>query len=341
MKPLCFALAVCLAVPVSLSQEQLYDGEIRHFVTHSLIAHTDLAFCHKEIEEGYITPKEFASFLDQAYLNGYALVDMKETYTIESGTAMRKTFSFPCNKKPLILSFDDFVYPSALSGKGMVDKLVLSENQIGTVSMAGGALISYENECIPILEKFITKHPDFSPHGARGILFLTGKEGIFGYRTNKDSASRMSETERVKPIIANLKERGWSFGCLSYGNIHMKEISVEEMREDLSRWKTEVEPLVGATEYYAYPFGEYSIGEECSDPRQKQLEEFGYKVFFGIGAKPNFIKSPSKGEKKILWMDRAPLDGKTLREKRTIYLPVFDTRLAYDAERIVPFDSKV
>lgn len=322
---------------LSTGNEPLYDGEIRHFFTHALLAQTDIAFQDDVIEQGYITPKEFVSFLDQAYQNGYALVDIEDTYTVEGRTAMRKSFSFPSDKKPLILSFDDLTYPSDLSGKGMVDKLVVSDNRIGTVSTAGGALISYENECIPLLETFIAKHPDFSPYGARGILFMTGKEGIFGYRTEKDSASRMSETERVKPIVAALKDRGWKFGCLSYAYRNMKNLSAEEMREDLAKWKAEVEPLVGGTKYFAYPFGEWAIGEECRDERHKQLEEFGYKVFFGIGAKPYYTKLPLKGEKKVLYMDRAPLDGISLRERRAIYFPVFDTRIAYDGERKVPF----
>lgn len=336
MKALCFSLILVFVVPLSTVKEERYDGEVRHFFTTALIAQTEKGFAEPEMEEGHVTPKEFASFLDQAYMNGYALVDPSETYVVEGGTAMRKSFSFPVDKKPLMLSFDDLVYPSEQSGKGMVDKLVVDGNKIGTVSTAGGALISYENECIPILESFIAKHPDFSPHGARGILFLTGREGIFGYRTQKDSVNRMSETERVKQIVTMLKEKGWKFGCMTYYHANMKKLSTKEMREELALWKNEVEPLVGETEYFSYPYGEWVLGEECQDNRHKQLEEFGYKVFFGVGAKPFYTRMPLKGEKRVLFMDRAPLDGKSLRERRTIYLPVFDTRLAYDPQRKIP-----
>lgn len=320
----------------------LYDGTVRHFFTHALIAHTDVAFesgndYGVHLDRDCVTPKEFVSFLEQAYRNGYALVDVRETYRVVGDRAERRAFPFPADKKPLVLSFDDIVYASKNRGKGMVDKLVLSEDKIGAISCSyDSPQISFENECVPILEEFVKKHPDFSYRGARGILCLTGMEGILGYRTQRDSLSRKTEIERVKPIVEKLKESGWLFACHSYAHRHMKQCDAEEIRSDLTKWKAEVEPIVGETELYVYPYGEWVLGERAKDERHRVLEEFGYRVFFGVGAKPFYGKMPLKSPR-VLFMDRAPLDGISLRARRSVYLPVFDCRLAYDDCRPVPY----
>ncbi|MFQ9739281.1 MAG: hypothetical protein ACLR06_17395 [Christensenellaceae bacterium] len=53
-------------------------------------------------------------------------------------------------------------------------------------------------EFVPIVEEFVAKHPDFSYRGARGTIFLTGFDGILGYRTQRDSPNRKRETEKAK-----------------------------------------------------------------------------------------------------------------------------------------------
>lgn len=345
MKILCLLLTLFFFwIPVS--EEEPYCGEIvRHFFTHALIAHPDIAFASgneygKHLDEDCVTPSEFKAFLEQAYENDYVLVDIEETFAIEGGKAVKKSFSFPKGKKPLILSIDDMVYASKNMGKGMVDKLVLSEGKIGTVSTLPTPEISFENESVSILESFLEKHPDFSHRGARGIFFLTGMEGIFGYRTQRDSLNQKTEIERVKPIVEKLKETGWKFGCHSYAHAHMKGCTAEEMRADLQKWKNEVEPLVGSTCLYAYPYGEWVLGTDCADERHKVLEEFGYKVFFGVGAKPFFTEMPLKSQTRVLFMDRSPLDGISLRQRRSVYLPVFDARTVYDACRPISYPAE-
>ena len=38
---------------------------------------------------------------------------------------------------------------------------------------------------MPILNKFVKEHPDFSLNGEKGVVALTGYEGVLGYRTNE------------------------------------------------------------------------------------------------------------------------------------------------------------
>ena len=83
---------------------------------------------------------------------------------------------------------------------------------------------------VPCVEAFIQEHPDFSNNGARGILGLTGYNGILGYRTDDALATSTdnryaakygvfdtaAEKEAAAPVIEALKSAGWEFACNGY-----------------------------------------------------------------------------------------------------------------------------
>ena len=48
---------------------------------------------------------------------------------------------------------------------------------------------------VPRLNTFLKKHPDGAYKGARGMLAMTGSNGVFGYRTASDYQVR----EHLKP----------------------------------------------------------------------------------------------------------------------------------------------
>ena len=47
----------------------------------------------------------------------------------------------------------------------------------GTVSVG-------DYDVVPLIDRFVEEHPDFSYRGAKGIVALTGYNGILGYRTD-------------------------------------------------------------------------------------------------------------------------------------------------------------
>lgn len=332
------------SAPLSATAEELepWTGTVEHFFTHSLIAHPEVAFAPGnsyafDLDRDCLTPDEFSAILAQAYENDYMLVDLALTYRVANGRAERVPFPFPKGKKPLVLSFDDVVYASKNRGKGMADKLVLTDGHILSYTEHGDPQLSAEREFIPILESFVQKHPDFSFRGARGILCLTGFDGILGYRTQRDAPDRAAEIERVKPIVQALKASGWKFACHSYAHGHMKKYTSEKMRDDVQKWKTEVAPLVGNTEWYVYPYGEWVLGENCSDERHRVLEEAGFRVFFGVGSQAFYGKMPLRSETRVLFMDRSPMDGISLRARETSYSRIFLCSQVYDVRRPVPY----
>lgn len=292
--------------------------KVEHLFTHCLIAHPEIAFqvgnpYGKHLDRDCLTATEFRRILQALYENNYALVDIYSTFSGNGLTARRIDFTFPKDKKPLVLSFDDVVYAEKNKGKGMCDKLILGENEEILAYTENAKTTAHKEEFVPILEDFIEKHPDFSYNGARGILFLTGFDGILGYRTQRTSTNRQTEIEKVKPLVQTLKKKGWIFGSHSYSHGHMRKYTPEQMQNDVEKWQKEVEPLVGKTSLYAYPYGEWVIGENCSDLRAKTLLNAGFSLFFGVGSSPYYVKMPLSSDEKLLFQDRCAMDGVSLR----------------------------
>ena len=99
----------------------------------------------------------------------------------------------PEGKIPFVLSQDDVSYYHYMDGDGCASKLVLDEN--GEVKNeyvdADGNVLVGDYDLVPLLDSFIKEHPDFSYHGRKGILAMTGYNGVLGYRT--DSAYKTGE----------------------------------------------------------------------------------------------------------------------------------------------------
>ena len=51
----------------------------------------------------------------------------------------------------------------------------------------------------------------------------------------------------MKPIIAELKRTGWTFGSHTWGHINLSSSSLERVQADTKRWLDEVGSLVGPT----------------------------------------------------------------------------------------------
>lgn len=321
-----------------------YTGEIAHVFTHCLIANTDIAFAkNNEMRKHYdtdcLTTKEFKNILSELNKNNYVLIKPSSIFEVKNGIATKKTLYLPQGKKPLIMSFDDVNYDRKKMGLGMVDKIVLDSSK-NIATCTGKSVPEYNAEFVTILEDFITRHPDFSFNGARGLICLTGYDGILGYRTNRDSANRDIEIASVKPVIAKLKSLGWEFASHSYGHYHMKKISNEKFKNDIAEWKNEVEPLVGKTQIYVYPYGEREIiNENNLSPKHKALEDAGFRLFCGVGVKNYFSYLPNPLHKKILFMDRTPLDGYTLRNNYMSLRHLFDIKKVYDNSRDIKLDE--
>lgn len=314
-----------------------YHGPIEHIFFHPLIAYPELAFDGDAMAKGYndwfVTVTEFNRILDSLYRKQYVLVDIRDLYTktIQNGqTKMaRKELKLPKNKKPLVLSIDDLNYYDYMLENGNVHKLVVdAEGKIATFSRTPGGeeKIAYDNEIVPIVDEFIRTHPDFSPSGAKGTVALTGYQGVLGYRTH-DAVSQQYEREKREAlqVIGRMKETGWTFASHGYGHLDAKKVSYKSLAEDTRRWKEEVEPLIGPTPVYIYPYGSRV---DTNGAKYKMLVKSGFSVLCGVGPAP-YLKVMNDA----MMMDRRHIDGISLETQGERLLPLFDSKQVLDSLR--------
>jgi len=327
-----------------------YTSNIEHLFTHCLIAYPKIAFdssnnMHKHYLKDCITTDEFLKILNQLYKNNFVLVKLSDCFTIDNqNIAHKKKIKVPLGKKPLVLSFDDVNYDSTKLGKGMIDKIILDNNgNIATYTKFNThEEIRYDNEFVCILENFIKKYPDFSINNARGTINLTGYDGILGYRTSHTNKNNLQEEIlSAKKVVKKLKEIGWEFASHSYGHYHMKNISIEKFEKELNLWKTEVESIVGKTNIYVYPYGEWEVFDKNGDlsAKHKLLKEYGFNLFCGVGMSTFFSYLPSK-QYKVLFMDRKCIDGYTISNKHQELYNFFNPEIIIDSSRFLHSNNK-
>ena len=310
--------------------EELYEEDIYHIFFHALIAFPDVSYRngYSPLDTDCVLVDEFNRCLEQLYANGYALIAIEETFEVsEDGTVRQTPVMVPVGKTPLILSVDDMVYDPNKLGTGMVDKLFLDEaGNIAsyTKHKDGTEVISYDNEIIMALERFIAEHPDFSIRGARGLLAMTGFAGVFGYRTDRLNANRESEIEAAMPIVAALRELGWTFASHGYGHRHSADISEGLFLDDTQKWRNEVENMIGPTQIYVYPYGQ-SVSPHGT--KYNTMLNFGFKVMCGVSHRQEWVEMGD-----TLYMSRIAVDGYSLRNYGQILAPLFDCDTVIDTE---------
>lgn len=258
-------------------------------------------------KRNYITTTEFSNILEQLYNNGCVLVsldDILDTVTNDNGTLVytAKALRLPAGKTPILMTQTNACYDLYLvdgdddgyadkDGCGFASRLILENGKVTNEYIdASGNVLTGAYDLIPILEEFISAHPDFSYKGARAVIALTGDEGLLGYRTR--DAHRQTYGEEVynqevadaKAVAQALRDTGYELACYTYDNIAYGNQEASTIQAEMRMWAQEVTPIIGEVDTFVFAQKSDIADEntEYDSDKHIALQDAGFRFYFGF-----------------------------------------------------------
>ena len=293
--------------------------EVTHIFYHSLVVDPERAFANQEKNpqaagnnQWMTTISEFQKITQEMYDRGYVMVsihDLYEEVVDENGDTkfVEGTIMLPPGKKAFVLSMDDLSYYHSYDGYGYASKMVLDENGEPACEYikADGTVVTGAYDVVPLMDAFVKEHPDASYKGAKGIIALTGYNGILGYRTDISYTSITDDLDYVKKVwikehpdfdiekeraeakkVAQaMMDNGWEFASHTWGHLHIRDVGIERLQRDTTKWLENVAPLIGGTDTIIFAHGQDLSGwgkYDESDEKYQYLREQGFKVFCNV-----------------------------------------------------------
>ena len=276
-----------------------------------LIADPERAFSDEtygvSYNRNFVTTQEFSSIIQQLYANDYVLVTTKDFITTEQAADgatvyTAKPLYLPSGKKPIMLTQTQVNYNTYMidgdgdklpdkDGAGFASRLMLDAAGAFTCEMvtAEGETVTGAYDLVPILEDFLKTNPDFSYHGSRAVLALTGYDGLFGYRTSETAKEHFGEAavqqaiDEVKILISALKENGYELASYTYNNAEYGNMSATQMQSDLTHWHEQVAPILGNVRILAFAKNsDISDQTPYAGTKFNLLYNAGFRIFLGF-----------------------------------------------------------
>ena len=151
-----------------------------------------------------LTVTEFQKILQDLYRRNYVLVDPESIADSGDGTMKEGKVLVPIGKKPLTITETGAGYTPGYDGHA--DSLTQKEDGslINTYTDSEGKVKTGDVDVITCLDAFIREHPDFSSRDARGVIAVTGQNGMFGYalEVSGNQAGRLS-ADAVREVQEN------------------------------------------------------------------------------------------------------------------------------------------
>lgn len=295
--------------------------EVTHIFYHSLVVDPERAFANQDTNPQAVgnnqwmtTISEFEKITQEMYDRGYVMVsihDLYEEVVDENGETkfVEGTIMLPPGKKAFVLSLDDLSYYHSYDGYGYASKIVLDESGEPTCEyiQADGTVVTGAYDVVPLMDAFVEEHPDASYRGAKGIIALTGYNGILGYRTDISYTSITDDLDYVKKVwiqehpdfdieeeraeakkVAEaMMENGWEFASHTWGHLRVGDASLERIQKDTQKWLENVAPLVGGTDTIIFAHGQ-DLGRwgnyDENNAKYQYLREQGFNVFCNVDA---------------------------------------------------------
>ena len=344
--------------------------EVTHIFYHSLVVDPQRAFANQEKNPQAVgnnqwmtTISEFEKITKEMYDRGYVMVsihDLYEEVVDENGETkfVEGTILLPPGKKAFVLSLDDLCYYHSYDGYGYASKMVLDENGEPTCEyiQPDGTVVTGAYDVVPLMDAFVKEHPDASYKGAKGIIALTGYNGILGYRTDNSYVGSLEgldyvkqvwikehpdfdiekEREEAKKVAQAMMDNGWEFASHTWGHLRVRDAGFERLQQDTEKWLENVAPLVGGTDTIIFAHGQdldkWGYYDE-SNEKYQYLKEKGFKVFCNVDSS----KYATWLGKDYLRQGRRNLDGyriyyNAIGEQNNVS-DIFDASEVLDPER--------
>lgn len=335
--------------------------EVTHVFYHTLIKDTSKAFDGDSKEAGYnqvmTTIDEFNKITQSMYDKGYVMVSLHDMATFdEDGNMTRGKILLPPGKKPFVLSQDDVSYYHYMDGDGMASRLVVDEN--GEVKAEyiedDGSVSVGDYDMVPLIDAFVEEHPDFSYRGRKGILAMTGYNGVLGYRTDiayktKENLSEdqekflknnpdfdyEKEVEEATKVADAMKENGWEFASHTWGHLNAETSSAEKLKEDNEKWENYVAPVLGKTDMIIFAFGADIGGWEgysSDNEKYTYYKSRGYNYYCNVDSSQYWVQFKDN----YLRQGRRNLDGYRMYYNPEMLSDLFDAKEVFDPARTTP-----
>lgn len=322
--------------------------QIPHLFFHSLIVDPQRAFHAGNRTQGYrdymITLREFRAILPQLHRRGYVLVLPRQIGRLDAHGAMRYLkINLPPGKKPLVISQDDVNYYEYMRGDGFATNLTVTAGGkiTNTYVRPDKRSVHGSYDLLPALDDYVTKHPDFGYRGAKGVVALTGYNGILGYRTSQREYSKRKDFAEqrwtAKKVATAIKADGWQIASHSWGHLNFTSTGLGVLKADTQRWDREVRPLTGPTDLLIYPFGADVSGVPPygnGNAKYRYLHGDGFNFFFNVDASSRAWMQKQAGS---IRQARIDVDGiriaSTLDGDNSVLKHFFDVRSVIDPAR--------
>lgn len=308
-----------------------YNDEIPHLSVKSLVVDPALAFDGDDMSYYYnnwmLTVDEFKKILQALYDNNYVMMDIRDVVVDIENEDGTTSFAVnmpevPKDKKPFIFSFTEANYYAHTDGNGFSDAMVLDENGMvkNRYTDASGETLIGAYDVVPIVDEFVEEHPDFSLRSAKGIISLTGYEGVFGYGIETGGST-------IAEIADSLTANGWQIACQGFDNVSLENgMTYDEMVADIEEWDEKVGSLVGDTDILVYPYGEAVSAETM---KMEYLLEHGFQYMLGLWNTAEFVEVKPD----YMYQTRRNLDGYDLYFWKEYFTDFFDVDAILDTTR--------
>ena len=291
------------------------------------------------------------------YDKGYVMVSPHDMAIVnEDGTMSRGSIMLPPGKIPFVLSQDDVSYYHYMDGDGFASKLVVDEN--GEVKNEyiedDGSVSTGDYDMVPLIDTFVKEHPDFSYHGRKGILAMTGYNGVLGYRTDgayktgenlQDDQKKFleehpdfdfdQEVKEATAVADAMKAEGWEFASHTWGHKNVAERSLEDLQTDDAEWQSYVAPILGKTDMIIFAFGA-DIGSwegyTADNAKYEFYKSQGYRYYCNVDSSQYFVQITDD----YFRQGRRNLDGYRMYYNPEMLSDLFDVSEVWDSSRPTP-----